>query len=163
MKTLLALIFNCAVLNSFAQFGTQGQKVIGGTLNFNSGNATNSLSPETKTNSYNIGGSVKIGRFTKQNTLNTFSIFYNHSYGRNTGVNNVNRNYTNAVFISYGVIKYKEIAKKLFFGIGGDGYAGYSNSKNYNSPSSQKGESDAITAGVYLFPIFSYQVNNGLL
>lgn len=159
MKILLALIFNLSMFNAFAQFGAQGQKVLGGTLNFNAGNATNSLSPEAKSNFNNAGGSVNIGKFTKINTLRTFSVSYVHGYVKNQATNNSARNNSNSVFLSYGITKYKEVAKKLFLGIGGAAYTGYGRVKNYSLTLPDRSESDGFSFGAYFFPVGSYQVS----
>ena len=83
MKIILVIVCNFFMFNVFALFGAQGQKVLGGTLNFNAGNATTSLSPEAKSNFNNAGGSINIGKFTKMNTLATFSLSYVHGYVKN--------------------------------------------------------------------------------
>ena len=163
MKILLALIFNFFMFTAFAQFGVQGQKVLGGTLNFNTGNATTSLSPEAKSNFNNAGGSVNIGKFTKMNTLVTFSLSYVHGYVKNRTINNSARNNSNSVFLSYGLTKYKEVAKKLFLGIGGAAYTGYGRVKNYSLVLPERSESNGLSFGVYFFPVASYQVSNRLV
>ncbi len=146
------------VTNSFAQFGTRGQKVLGTTLSFNTGKVFNDLNPDRKPYGYNVGGSFTFGKFTKDNFLKTGSIYYGHSYSRDQLPNNVGRYFSNSINLTYGLTKYKKLANKLFFGIGGNAFSGF-NFSNFNYTSNlEKGETKSFGIGLYIAPILAYQL-----
>ena len=148
---------------SFAQFGVQGQKVLGGTVIFNAGKFSNSRSPEIKPYSFSLGGSISVGKFTKENLLKNASFSYIHGSVKNQSLNNIYRNYLNSVYLTYGLTKYKKIANSLFFGIGGNAYTSYSTVKYHNTTLPEKGESYSFAVGVFVYPALSYQLNNRLV
>lgn len=163
MRLSLFLFFIFSVTNSFAQFGEQGQKVLGGALSFNTGQSMTSSNPGIKPISNSLFATINFGKFTKHNTQNIISVSYAHGFVKNPSQNNISRNFTNSAFLSYGITKYKKLAQKMFFGINGSVYGGYNNVKNYNTGLPIVGKSDGLSVGIYLVPTFNYQITNRLV
>ena len=163
MKSLLLLSFSFLINDAFAQFGAKGQKVLGGAVSFNTGQSTTSTSPSIKPTSNSLFASINFGKFTKQHTQKIISFSYAHGYVKNPSANNISRNFINSVFMSYGYTRYKELAKKLFFGIGGSAFIGYNNVKNYNTNLPEIAKSNGLSFGIYIVPSFTYQLTDRLV
>ena len=163
MRLFLFFIFIFSVTISYAQFGVKGQKVLGGAVSFNTGQSMTSNNPGIKPTSNSLFASISLGKFTKHNTQNIISFSYGHGYVKNPSQNNISRNFTNSVFLSYGITKYTRLAQKMFFGINGSVYGGYNNVKNYNTALPDVGKSDGLSLGIYVVPTFTYQLTNRLI
>ena len=160
MRLFLFVILFFSVSISFAQFGIKGQKVVGGTLFFNTGRGSNSAGIEVLPEGYGFGGSISKGKFIKENLLETVLISYSHGYGKFQNSNNENRNYSNSIYVAYGFTKYKKIANSLFFGIGGNTFLSYNKGKYYNSTGPVTRELSMFSIGLYVFPTLSYQLSS---
>ena len=160
MRHFLIFMLLFSATTTFGQFATKGQKVLGGTLSFNTGKVSNDLNPEMKPYGYNIGGGFALGKFCRQNLLKTVSFYYGHGYGKIETSNNVSRSYSNSFYLAYGLTKYKKFANNLFFGLGGNVYSGFNISNYYNGAGPDKGESHTFNIGVSITPSLSYQLNN---
>lgn len=155
---IFMLLFSATA--SFGQFGTKGQKVLGGTFSFNTGKTSYDLNPETKPYGYNVGGSFALGIFKKDNLLKTASIYYGHGYGKFQLTNNVGRYYSNAVSLAYGLTKYKKLADNLFFGIGGNVFSVFNFSKFNYTTTPETGETKSFGIGISIFPTLTYQLTD---
>ncbi|TAG32169.1 MAG: hypothetical protein EAZ13_00710 [Sphingobacteriia bacterium] len=157
------LLFLCLIiLTSFslsAQFGVVNQKVIGGTINLGFNKADGTMAPNYYQQS-NASLGFSYGKFTKKNTLSIFSLSYNISSSKNdVGLNTIT-NKSNGFTVGYRKIYYKEIAPKLYAGIGVGGNIGYTNSTQKQSIFAGKNETSIYSASVDLAPSLSYQISS---
>lgn len=143
-----------------AQYGTAGQKVIGGSLGFYSGKNIGNSYPDYSTNTNGFSLSANAGKFTKKNVLSSVAVSYGHSFVKHNEPTSFTEGSTNNVAASYSKTYFKEVAKKLFFGIGGSLGAGYYTAKSsyLQNPTSSKSEGYGVNLGIA--PILAYQVSN---
>ena len=161
LKALFGAVILCACtfisFSAKAQFGEEGQKVVGLAAQFYTGkeNVTNNSVPNTYTNT-NYSAQVSLGKFFKKNRLTSASIGYGRSQ---LYTNNSNNNTQPYQFFNAAVRQthYYPIAKKFFFGIGGELGAQYG--KSTYLLVNRYEENKNTTVGFYIIPSLSYQIN----
>ncbi len=164
MKTILfASIMLVAGITAKAQFTQPGQKVIGGTIGFNSGDNKSFSMPDTESKGRYFSVSANAGKFKKKNVLTSLAVFYNNNSNRHITPANTNNFNSNAVFVNFGKTYYKEIAKKLYVGLGGFIGVGYSSSSTKNTQNTSVSELDGYNIGFSIEPNMSYQLTDRFL
>lgn len=157
---LICLFFIGTTITVNAQFGTAGQKVIGGSLSFYSGKNTGINYPDYISSSTGINVSATAGKFTKKNALSSFALSYGHSFLKQNAPANITKNNLNSISASYNKTYFKEVAKKLFFGIGGSVGAGYNAGKTTYTQNADRIKSEGYGINIGIAPILAYQVSN---
>ncbi len=158
-KNLLLLSLTILVSVSLsAQFGTANQKIIGGNFSASAGRSTGTFllnSPERSQAS--LGFSY--GKFTKKNVLSSVNLSY--FFSNIQSQNGITQNANNATGFNLGYRQtyYKEIARKVFAGIGVGGNLGYSNYKQTN-PGVNNTNTNQYSVSIDLLPSLSYQINS---
>lgn len=164
MKIILfAIIMLAAGVAAHAQFTQPGQKVIGATIGFNSSNNQSYSLPDYDTKGRYFSGSVSAGKFKKKNVLNSVAVFYNNSSTKQTTPTNTSENNSNGVTLTFGKTYFKEVAKKLYVGLGGFIGLGYGSSIMKNTQNTSRGESDGYNIGFSIEPNMSYQLTDRFL
>ena len=164
MKTIFFVTTMLAAsLTATAQFTQPGQRVIGGTISFNSGNNLGNNQPgfDSKGNNFSVG--INAGKFKKKNVLTSVAVSYSHSLSKNISPINTTKNTYNAGYISFGKTYFKEIAKKLFVGLGGAVNLGYNEVVTENSPQINETNSRGYSVGIGIEPTLSYQLTERFL
>lgn len=155
-------LFLSSVAN--AQFTEPGQKLISGGIGLYQSKTSDEFnSPyygSTDNNSYNIN--LAFGKFYHKNILTNLRLAYYH--GNSSFINNpINpdriENIQNIVGVSYGRTWYKTVAKKLYFGIGGDIGPSYGWSKRKQSLNGYYNKTEAFAIALQLFPLLDYQLS----
>jgi hypothetical protein len=162
MKTFLSFIFLLTFINSNAQFGTIGQKVVTGSLGINSGN-NNSSVPDSRSTGTNLAIYLGAGKFYKKNVLTSITLAFINGKVKNTTAVNTEYNKTHAGYLSFAKTYFKQIKEKLFFGIAGNVSAGYQFIKNTNNQNIDHTESYRYSGGIAITPILSYQLTKRLM
>lgn len=155
-STLIILILAHHVTQ--AQFSQAGQKLISGSVFFNSSKSTNSVSPGIFPTGYSTGLFLNVGKFTKTNVLTTLGINYTHGTSKQVTPINTSINPINGVGLSFGKTYYKHLAKQLFIGIGGSVGGGYNSTIIKNDQANNGSKSEGYFVGLNVAPILNYQI-----
>ncbi len=142
-----------------AQFGTLNQKIIGGNFSASAGTSTGALlfNPPDRSNASVM---FSYGKFTKKNVLSSVNLSYFFSNTEIQNGLNLSSNITNGFNLGYRQTYYKEIARKLFAGIGVGGNFGYSNNKQTNSGVNNNFNTNQYSVSIDLLPSLSYQITS---
>lgn len=164
MKSILfsAVFIICAV-TSQAQFTEQGQKVIGGTVNFNSSNYDNAINFNNDGKDNNFGASINAGKFVKKNVLSTVSLSFLSRNSRRANQTVFTKQNLFTLSGSYNRTYFKEIAKKFYFGIGGYFGLSYNQNKLTDQPYLNLNSYKAYQASIGLLPVLDYQLTKRLV
>ena len=157
---LICLFFIVTTITVNAQFGTAGQKVIGGSLSFISGKNTDFSYPDYISKNTGFSATLSAGKFTKKNVLSSFALSYGHSFLKQNTPGNIIKSNTNFMGASYSKTFFKEVAKKLFFGIGGSVGAGYNTGEINYRQNAERRKSEGFGINIGIAPILAYQVSN---
>jgi len=164
MKTILfATIMLAACIAAKAQFTQPGQKVIGGSFGFNSGNNLSTGQPGYESKGDNFFVSANAGKFMKKNVLTSVAVSYSNNSAKHISPTNTSNNNSNSVNVSFGKTYFKEIAKKIYVGLGGFVSMGYGNSVIKNTQSTDRSESEGYNIGFSIEPNMSYQLTDRFL
>ena len=159
MRKSLGLIILLSICNySMAQFSQAGQKLVNGSVFFNSSKSTQSPSQGETPRGSNVSLSLNAGKFKKANVLTSMGVNYGYSISKQVTPTNTSTNLINAVGLSYGKTYYKQLAKQLFVGIGGSIGAGYNSTIVKNDVFNNGSNFQGYFIGLDLSPILNYQI-----
>ena len=155
-KTLLATLLLGTGLIVKAQFTEPGQKVLGSSISINTSEDNSTVGALNKQTSFAIN--FIAGKFVKKNVLSSIKLSYQSQVYKAITATNTNKIALNSFAGSYSKTYYKEIAKKLYFGIGGNIVLSYSYQNNMDMFKSK-----IYQIGLGLYPTCSYQLTNRLM
>lgn len=161
MKTfLLATLFISTSLIAEAQFTEPGQRIIGGTINFNTSNNANNYNPGYESKGNDFGLSIIAGKFVKKNVLSSVGLSFNNAISKRITPTDTTKNNIYAFSGSYSSTYFKEIAKRFYFGIRGSFGLSYSSYKISETQVSNRSKSDGYQASLGIAPVLSYQLTD---
>lgn len=156
---LIAALLLAGSMGVKAQFGEQGQRLIGGQFGIgHTATSDNNSSSGVKATQTNL--TLSLGKFTQKNVLSSFSVFGGYGTMKNTDAfGNVQKAESYSVGAGYGRTYFKPLGKGFFFGIGGEGSISYNDSKT-DLAGGNKAKSQRYSVSAALVPILSYQISN---
>ena len=159
MSKSLGLIILLSICNySMAQFSQAGQKLVNGSVFFNSTNTTHSSLQGEVPQGSNVSLNLNAGKFNKTNVLTSIGVYYAHSTSKQVTPTNTSTNLINAVGLSYSKTYYKQLAKQLFIGIGGSIGSGYNSTIVKNDVATNGSKFKGYFVGLNVAPILNYQI-----
>jgi hypothetical protein len=154
---LLTAVFIMGCMAANAQFGTQGQRILGG--GFSIAHSDSKIPNGDKVQNTNIDVSFTSGVFKKPNVLVTYSLYFGIVESKNKPNPNAGLNVGgNVGGVGYGRTWFQPLGKKFFWGLGlqADARMSYLRQKNVTIPP-QIDRSYSINVG--LVPQVSYQAS----
>lgn len=141
-----------------SQFTELNQKIVGGGLSFNTSNNSNSNLPRNEVKGASFSTNVSFGKFVKQNWLSSYGMSYVNSNSKTITPTNTTTNPVNNFAVFYSRTYFKEVAKKLYFGIGSSATIVYGTATVKETANTFKSKSQTLLTGINLFPQLSYQL-----
>lgn len=157
---LICLSFIGTTITVNAQFGAAGQTVVGGSISFYSGKSTGPNYPDYVAKNTGFNVSATAGKFTKKNVLSSFALSYGHSFAKQNIPSDITKSNLNSINAVYSKTYFKEVAKKIFLGIGGSVSAGYNAAKITYTQNTDWGKSEGYSVRIGIAPILAYQFSN---